>query len=133
MNGAVGFVSVSHSLPTKKAHRTVSNRCKVRASTSRNETSEGAPVILSQVSRRSMLALSALALAGATVPPSWCADNATAAEGSALVLPPLPYAYDALEPAIDRETMILHHDKHFAKYVRFDHVNAFEQNYEWAK
>ncbi len=33
------------------------------------------------------------------------------------VLPPLPYAYDALEPHIDKETMILHHDKHHKAYV----------------
>jgi Fe-Mn family superoxide dismutase len=33
-------------------------------------------------------------------------------------LPPLPYAYDALEPAIDAETMHLHHDKHHAGYVK---------------
>ena len=35
----------------------------------------------------------------------------------AFVLPPLPYAYDALEPAIDAETMRLHHGKHHATYV----------------
>lgn len=33
------------------------------------------------------------------------------------VLPPLPYAYDALEPHIDKETMSIHHDKHHAGYV----------------
>jgi Fe-Mn family superoxide dismutase len=33
------------------------------------------------------------------------------------VLPPLPYAYDALEPSIDAETMHLHHDKHHAGYI----------------
>jgi len=32
-------------------------------------------------------------------------------------LPPLPYAYDALEPHIDAETMHLHHDKHHQTYV----------------
>ena len=32
-------------------------------------------------------------------------------------LPPLPYAYEALEPVIDVETMHLHHDKHHAGYV----------------
>ena len=31
-------------------------------------------------------------------------------------LPDLPYAYDALEPAVSAETMRLHHDKHHAKY-----------------
>ena len=34
------------------------------------------------------------------------------------VLPPLPYAYDALEPAIDQQTMHLHHDIHHAAYVK---------------
>ncbi|HEU5440539.1 MAG TPA: superoxide dismutase, partial [Ktedonobacterales bacterium] len=32
-------------------------------------------------------------------------------------LPPLPYAYNALEPYIDEETMHLHHDKHHQAYV----------------
>ena len=32
-------------------------------------------------------------------------------------LPALPYAYDALEPHIDAETMHLHHDKHHQAYV----------------
>lgn len=33
-------------------------------------------------------------------------------------LPPLPYAYDALEPVISAEIMTLHHDKHHAGYVK---------------
>jgi len=32
-------------------------------------------------------------------------------------LPPLPYAFDALEPHIDAKTMEIHHDKHHATYV----------------
>ena len=32
-------------------------------------------------------------------------------------LPPLPYAYDALEPYISRSTLEFHHDKHHATYV----------------
>ena len=32
-------------------------------------------------------------------------------------LPPLPYAYDALEPHIDKATMEFHHDKHHQAYV----------------
>ena len=33
------------------------------------------------------------------------------------VNPPLPYAYDALEPYIDTQTMYLHHDRHLQRYV----------------
>lgn len=32
-------------------------------------------------------------------------------------LPPLPYAYNALEPVMDEMTVTLHHDKHHAAYV----------------
>jgi superoxide dismutase, Fe-Mn family len=32
-------------------------------------------------------------------------------------LPPLPYAEDALEPVIDKETVKLHYEKHFAAYI----------------
>jgi superoxide dismutase, Fe-Mn family len=32
-------------------------------------------------------------------------------------VPPLPYAYNALEPHIDEQTMRIHHDKHHAAYV----------------
>jgi Fe-Mn family superoxide dismutase len=32
-------------------------------------------------------------------------------------LPPLPYAYNALEPHIDALTMEIHHDRHHAAYV----------------
>jgi superoxide dismutase, Fe-Mn family len=33
-------------------------------------------------------------------------------------LPPLPYAFNALEPFIDKRTMEIHHDKHHAAYVK---------------
>jgi len=32
-------------------------------------------------------------------------------------VPPLPYAFDALEPYIDKMTMEIHHDKHHGAYV----------------
>ncbi len=37
-------------------------------------------------------------------------------------LPPLPFAYEALEPHIDTLTMQIHHDKHHAAYV--NNLNA---------
>lgn len=47
------------------------------------------------------------------------AENRLAStEGSEFKLPPLPYAYDALEPYIDKRTMEFHHDKHHAAYVK---------------
>ncbi len=40
------------------------------------------------------------------------------AENGEYALSPLPYAYDALEPYIDAQTMRLHHDVHHAGYVK---------------
>jgi Fe-Mn family superoxide dismutase len=45
-------------------------------------------------------------------------------------VPPLPYAYDALEPHIDAQTMTIHHDKHHQAYV--DKVNAALEGTEFA-
>lgn len=74
------------------------------------------------LSRRDALSILAATIASPICFPLF--PSAAAADSSAstapvpqLVLPPLPYAPNALEPAIDRETMILHHDKHFAKYT----------------
>ena len=45
-------------------------------------------------------------------------------------LPPLPYAYDALEPHIDEATQQFHHDKHHATYV--NRANEALEGTEWA-
>ena len=45
-------------------------------------------------------------------------------------LPELPYAYDALEPYIDKETMEIHHTKHHQGYV--NKLNkALEGHEDW--
>ncbi len=41
-------------------------------------------------------------------------------------LPPLPYAYDALEPYIDSQTLQIHHDKHHQGYI--NGLNAAEKS-----
>jgi Fe-Mn family superoxide dismutase len=62
-----------------------------------------------QFLRAGALAAGALALARV---PLFAEENPTGFK-----LPPLPYAYDALEPSIDKQTMEIHHDKHHAAYV----------------
>ncbi len=43
------------------------------------------------------------------------------------ILPELPYAYDALEPHMDAQTMQIHHDKHHAAYTT--NLNAALEKY----
>jgi Fe-Mn family superoxide dismutase len=71
------------------------------------------------------LAIKTGALAGAAfaaLPGAMAQTNSTtptpvAAPTGPFTLPPLPYAFDALEPHIDTQTMQIHHDKHHAAYV----------------
>jgi len=46
-------------------------------------------------------------------------------------LPALPYAYDALEPHIDAQTMEIHHSKHHQTYI--NNLNAAIEGTEWAE
>jgi Fe-Mn family superoxide dismutase len=73
------------------------------------------------INRRQAIKTTALASAAfATLPGVIAQTNSTApaaAPTGPFTLPPLPYAYDALEPFIDAETMHIHHDKHHAAYV----------------
>ena len=73
------------------------------------------------MTRRQALKTTALASAAITILPGAIAQTNSTAPAAApsgpFTLPPLPYAYDALEPFIDAETMHIHHDKHHAAYV----------------
>jgi Fe-Mn family superoxide dismutase len=70
-----------------------------------------------QAIKTTALASAALAaLPGAIAQTNSAAPAATTPTGP-FTLPPLPYAYDALEPFIDARTMEIHHDKHHAAYV----------------
>ncbi|MEG5264664.1 superoxide dismutase [Pseudomonas sp. JDS28PS106] len=46
-------------------------------------------------------------------------------------LPALPYAYDALEPHIDAQTMEIHYTKHHQTYI--NNLNAAVENTEYAE
>jgi len=75
------------------------------------------------MTRREALKTIALITTAAAVLPQALAQNATAPAPAAgpFTLPPLPYAFDALEPHLDARTMEIHHDRHHKAYV--DNLN----------
>lgn len=75
--------------------------------------------------RRQLLSVIGAAAAARFSPARLTAQ--TAAPGGPFVLPPLPYAFDALEPLIDAQTMQIHHDRHHAAYV--DNLNKAVANF----
>jgi superoxide dismutase, Fe-Mn family len=75
---------------------------------------------MNMMTRRAALKTTSLLAAGAALAASAPLRPALAAEpapAGPFALPPLPYAYDALEPYIDAQTMQIHHDKHHQAYV----------------
>ena len=57
--------------------------------------------------------VSSVRLAGAQA----ASSNPQPPPSGPFTVPPLPYAFDALEPHIDAKTMEIHHDKHHGAYV----------------
>lgn len=72
------------------------------------------------VSRRNFLQVSAITGAAvlSSLPHAAFAQTQSSASTGPYKLPPLPYDFNALEPAIDAKTMEIHHDKHHGGYVK---------------
>lgn len=69
------------------------------------------------MTRRDALKRTALLGATATIVPGLLRAAGEGVNGGYNV-DPLPYSVDGLEPAIDARTMRIHHDRHYAGYVR---------------
>jgi Fe-Mn family superoxide dismutase len=77
---------------------------------------------MSALSRRHFFSAAAGLVAAAATPrvvfaQAPAAPAAAPAATGPFTLPPLPYAFNALEPHIDARTMEIHHDRHHAAYV----------------
>jgi len=81
------------------------------------------------ITRRDLIRSAAAGAAALALRPlaAFAADEKKAG----FTLPKLPYAYDALEPFIDAETMQIHHSKHHQAYV--DNLNKALAGTDWAE
>jgi Fe-Mn family superoxide dismutase len=75
------------------------------------------PLKEESMNRRTALKTIALATTAAALPPGASAQPAPTAPTGPFVLPPLGYAFDALEPHIDARTMELHHGRHHQSFI----------------
>jgi superoxide dismutase, Fe-Mn family len=66
--------------------------------------------------KNSLVASAGVSLVGAETL-SACSTSKKLYNGTEFSLPKLPYAYDALEPYIDKLTMEIHHTKHHQAYI----------------
>ena len=63
------------------------------------------------------LATAVVAMMVSAAVPAQSVGRASIPAPATFALPTLPYAADALEPAIDAQTMTIHHGKHHQAYV----------------
>src|SRR5262249_3249005 len=95
--------------------------------TGRNPPANGGDPVRIRTRRRIMLHLTrrkflqTASAAAASVALSPFVFSAADEKNAGFSLPKLPYAYDALEPTIDAETMKIHHNFHHKAYV--DNLN----------
>ena len=92
------------------------------------DAGEFSPAKLDPMDKRTFIKLSGMAGTGLVAAPLvssiiGCggapdADTGGVASSLGFTLPELGYALDALEPAVDRRTMMIHHERHHAGYVR---------------
>jgi len=78
--------------------------------------------LMSAFSRRHFFSAAASIAAFAATPRTTLAQSpaaapATSGSGGPFAVPPLSYAFNALEPHIDAKTMEIHHDRHHGAYV----------------
>ena len=76
-------------------------------------------------SLRLLAGSAALIAAGGLFTPRAALAQAAAPPTGPFKVPPLGYAFEALEPHIDAQTMMIHHDRHHAAYVNM--CNSFAE------
>jgi len=114
---------------SKTVHRSALNQREHNGLNYGMDTSNSNDISMRTMDKRTFLKVTGIAGAGALTLPLvstliGCSNapseesKATETQGAAFSLPELGFSHEALEPAVDRKTMRIHHGKHHAGYVR---------------